>query len=77
MFEKNHDYGEAWRDMRIESFVDLILQKLLRIKNIEKHNGKTIVSEDITAGYQDCVNYAIFALIKISEGVNPLGDKIL
>lgn len=73
---KNHDYGEAWRQMRMESFVDLILQKLMRIKSIEKHNGMTIVSEGVDAGYYDCINYAIFALILIGEGANPLGERI-
>ena len=68
MFAKNHDYGEAWRDMRVSSFTDLILMKLLRIKQIEDNKGKTIISEGIDAGYMDIVNYAIFALIQMSEG---------
>ena len=72
MLTKNHDYGEAWRDMRISSFVDLILQKLLRIKSIEDNNGRTLVSEGIDAGYQDIVNYCIFALIRMSEGLDPM-----
>lgn len=63
MMNKNHDYGEAWRDMRISSHTDIILQKLLRIKQIEDNNGKTLVSEGIDANYQDIINYAIFALI--------------
>lgn len=67
MQAKNHDYGEAWRDMRISSFTDLILMKLLRIRQIEDNNGKTLISEGIDAGYQDIVNYAIFALIKLEE----------
>ena len=67
MLAKNHDYGEAWRDMRISSFTDLILMKLLRIRQIEDNKGKTIISEGIDAGYQDIVNYAIFALIKLEE----------
>jgi len=67
MLAKNHDYGEAWRDMRVSSFVDLILMKLLRIKQIEDNDGKTIISEGIDAGYRDIVNYAIFALIKMNE----------
>lgn len=67
MMAKNHDYGEAWRDMRISSFTDLILMKLLRIKQIEDNAGKTIISEGIDAGYRDIVNYSIFALIKLSE----------
>jgi hypothetical protein len=67
MLAKNHDYGEAWRDMRVGSFTDLILMKLLRIKQIEDNNGKTLVSEGIDAGYRDIVNYSIFALIKLNE----------
>ncbi|MBA6156331.1 DUF1599 domain-containing protein [Tenacibaculum sp. S7007] len=67
MKNKNHDYGEAWRDMRISSLTDLILQKLLRVKQIEDNQGKTIVSEGIDANYQDMINYAIFALIHHSE----------
>ena len=63
MMDKNHDYGEAWRDMRVSSLTDLILQKLLRVKQIEDNKGKTIVSEGIDANYQDMINYAIFALI--------------
>lgn len=63
MQNKNHDYGEAWRDMRISSLTDLILQKILRIKQIEDNKGKTIVSEGLDANYQDMINYAIFALI--------------
>jgi hypothetical protein len=68
MIAKNHDYGEAWRDMRVSSFTDLILMKLLRIKQIEDNKGKTLISEGIDAGYMDIVNYAIFALIQLSEG---------
>jgi len=67
MQDKNHDYGEAWRDMRISSLTDLILQKLLRVKQIEDNSGKTIVSEGIDANYQDIVNYAVFALIHLKE----------
>lgn len=63
MLAKNHDYGEAWRDMRISSLTDLILQKLLRVKQIENNLGKTLVSEGLEANYQDMVNYALFALI--------------
>ena len=63
MEDKNHDYGEAWREMRISSLTDLILQKLLRVKQIEDNLGKTLVSEGIGANYQDMINYAIFALI--------------
>ncbi len=67
MENKNHDYGEAWREMRIASLTDLILQKLLRVKQIEDNKGKTLVSEGIDANYQDMINYAVFALIKINE----------
>lgn len=67
MIDKNHDYGEAWRDMRVSSLTDLILQKLLRVKQIEDNSGKTIVSEGIDANYQDMVNYAIFAMIHLKE----------
>jgi len=67
MLDKNHDYGEAWRDMRINSLTDLILQKLLRVKQIEENQGKTEVSEGVRANYQDMVNYAVFALILIEE----------
>lgn len=70
MFNKNHDYGEAWRSMRISSMTDIILQKLLRTKEIEEHEGKTIVSEGIDANYMDMINYALFALIKIDESSN-------
>lgn len=65
MMDKNHDYGEAWRDMRVSSFTDLILMKLLRIKQIEDNQGKTIVSEGIDSGYRDMINYSVFALIKM------------
>ncbi len=65
MMNKNHDYDEAWRDMRVSSFTDIILQKLMRTKEIEDHNGLTIISEGIDANYMDMINYAIFALIKI------------
>ncbi|MFD2825366.1 DUF1599 domain-containing protein [Leeuwenhoekiella polynyae] len=67
MLNKNHDYGEAWRDMRISSLTDLILQKLLRVKQIENNKGKTLVSEGIDANYQDMINYAVFAMILIEE----------
>jgi len=67
MEAKNHDYGEAWRDMRISSLTDLILQKLLRVKQIEDNKGKTIVSEGIDANYQDMINYAVFALILMKK----------
>lgn len=68
MEDKNHDYGEAWRDMRISSLTDLILMKLLRIKQIEDNKGKTLVSEGIDANYFDIINYSIFALIRLNEG---------
>ena len=68
--KKNHDYGEAWREMRISSYTDLILQKLLRIKQIEENQGKTLVSENIDANYLDIINYSIFALIKFDEQKN-------
>jgi len=68
MENKNHDYGEAWRDMRVSSLTDLILQKLLRVKQIEDNQGATLVSEGIGANYQDMVNYAVFALIHLNEG---------
>ncbi len=67
MEDKNHDYGEAWRDMRVSSLTDLILQKLLRVKQIEDNQGKTLVSEGIDANYQDMVNYAVFALIHLNS----------
>jgi hypothetical protein len=68
MENKNHDYGEAWRDMRVSSLTDLILMKLLRVKQIEDNHGQTLASEGIKANYQDMLNYSVFALIKISEG---------
>ena len=67
MLRKNHDYGEAWRDMRVSSLTDLILMKLLRVKQIEDNNGKTVVSEGVDANYMDIANYALFALILITE----------
>ena len=67
MMDKNHDYGEAWRDMRVSSLTDLILQKLLRVKQIEDNQGKTLVSEGIDANYQDMINYSVFALIHLGE----------
>ena len=71
MANKNHDYDEAWRDMRISSLTDLILMKLLRIKQIEDNQGKTLISEGIDANYHDIINYAIFALIKLEGRNNP------
>lgn len=70
MLAKNHDYGEAWRDMRISSLTDLILMKLLRVKQIEDNEGKTLISEGLDANYQDIINYSIFALIKLEEQKN-------
>lgn len=70
MMDKNHDYGEAWRDMRVSSLTDLILQKLLRVKQIEDNQGKTIVSEGIDANYQDMINYSVFAMIHLEENNN-------
>jgi len=67
MLKKNHDYGEAWREMRVSSLTDLILQKLLRVKQIEDNKGKTIISEGIEANYQDIINYSVFALILLGE----------
>ena len=67
MLAKNHDYGEAWRDMRVSSLTDLILQKLMRVKQIEANSGKTIVSEGIEANYHDIINYAVFALIHLND----------
>ncbi len=63
--KKNHDYGEAWRDMRISSITDIILMKLLRVKQIEDNEGKTVASEGVDANYQDMINYAVFCLIKM------------
>ena len=67
MENKNHDYGEAWRDMRVSSLTDLIIKKLLRVKQIEDNEGKTLVSEGIDANYQDMINYAVFAMIHLNE----------
>lgn len=64
---KNHDYGEAWREMRVTSITDIILMKLLRVKQIEDNQGKTLVSEGVKANYQDMINYSVFALIKLKE----------
>ncbi len=70
MMKKNHDYGEAWRNMRISSITDLILQKLLRVKQIEDNDGKTLISEGLDANYMDIINYALFALIRLRENKN-------
>jgi len=68
LLNKNHDYGEAWREMSQESFVDLILMKLLRVRQILNNDGKTLISEGIDANYVDIINYAVFAMILIDEG---------
>jgi hypothetical protein len=65
--DKNHDYGEAWRDMRVTSITDIILMKLLRVKQIEDNDGKTLVSEGVKANYQDMINYSVFALILLKD----------
>ena len=65
MLAKNHDYGEAWRELRVSSLTDLILQKLLRVKQIEDNDGSTLISEGVDANYLDMLNYAVFALIKL------------
>ncbi|NNJ56107.1 MAG: DUF1599 domain-containing protein [Bacteroidia bacterium] len=67
MIDKNHDYGEAWRDMRVSTYTDLILMKILRTKQIEDKGGKTLVSEGIGANFSDMLNYAVFALIRINN----------
>lgn len=67
MENKNHDYSEAWRDMRLSSLTDIILMKLFRIKQIEDNKGKTFISEGVDANYLDIINYAVFALIKLNE----------
>ncbi len=67
MLEKNHDYGEAWRDMRDSSFTDMVMMKLMRLKQIEDNNGKTLISEGADSHYKDIINYSVFALIKWSE----------
>lgn len=67
LFAKNHDYGEAWRDMRVSSMTDIILMKLLRTKQIEDNHGNTLVSEGVEANYMDMINYAVFCLIKLTH----------
>ena len=67
MLDKNHDYGEAWRQMRVSSMTDLILMKLKRIKQIEDNDGKTLISEGVEGGYMDIINYALFCLIRLDE----------
>ncbi len=66
LLAKNHDYGEAWREMRVSSITDIVLMKLFRVKQIEDNKGQTIISEGVGANYQDMINYAVFALIKLT-----------
>jgi hypothetical protein len=68
LLQKNHDYGEAWRDMRVSSMTDIILMKLLRVRKIEDNAGETLISEGVEANYQDMINYSVFCLIKLREG---------
>lgn len=68
LMNKNHDYGEAWRDMRVSSITDIILMKILRTKQIEDNQGRTLISEGVDANYQDMINYAVFSLIKLNKG---------
>ncbi|MEQ8715447.1 MAG: DUF1599 domain-containing protein [Cyclobacteriaceae bacterium] len=70
--DKNHDYGEAWRDMRVSSITDIILMKLYRVKQIEDNAGQTIISEGVKANYQDMINYAVFCLIKLNFAGNEV-----
>jgi hypothetical protein len=70
MEDKNHDYDEAWRNMRVSSYTDIILMKLRRIKQIEDKEGETLVSEGVDANYRDIINYALFALIKLGTEIN-------
>ena len=72
MEDKNHDYGEAWRDMRISSLTDLILMKLYRTKQIEDNNGNTLVSEGIDANYMDMLNYSVFAMILMNQEIETV-----
>ena len=67
LVKKNHDYGEAWRDLRVSSMTDIILMKLFRTKQIENNNGETLISEGVDANYQDMINYSVFCLIKLGE----------
>ncbi len=71
MLAKNHDYGEAWRSMRVNSYTDMILTKIQRTKQIEEHGGVTLVSEGVDANYMDMINYAVFAIIKLTESDGP------
>ena len=75
MRNKNHDYGEAWKEMRVSSLTDLILKKLLRIKQIENNKGKTIISEGIDANYLDIINYGIFSMIHLNLDKNQLTNS--
>lgn len=70
---KNHDYGEAWRDMRVSSMTDIILMKIFRVKQIEDNEGETLISEGVNANYQDMLNYAVFCLIKLDEEHEDIG----
>jgi hypothetical protein len=72
LLNKNHDYGEAWRDMRISSITDIILMKLYRTKQIEDNQGQTLISEGVDANYRDMINYAVFVLIKLNFGSNEI-----
>jgi hypothetical protein len=72
LMKKNHDYGEAWREMRVSSITDIILMKLLRVKQIEDNLGKTRISEGVDANYQDMINYSVFALIKLNYARNEV-----
>jgi hypothetical protein len=72
LMKKNHDYGEAWREMRVSSITDIILMKLLRVKQIEDNKGKTRISEGVEANYQDMINYSVFALIKLNYIKNEI-----
>jgi hypothetical protein len=72
LMKKNHDYGEAWREMRVSSITDIILMKILRVKQIEDNLGKTRISEGVDANYQDMINYAVFALIKLNYVKNEV-----
>jgi hypothetical protein len=73
--KKNHDYGEAWRQMRVSSITDIILMKLLRVKQIEDNSGKTVISEGVDANYRDMINYAVFSLIKLKFPADAFSDK--
>ncbi len=70
LLNKNHDYGEAWRDMRISSITDIILMKLYRTKQIEDNQGQTLISEGVEANYRDMINYAVFVLIKLNFAID-------